>query len=592
MLVERTHTCGELRKEHVGTEVTVQGWASAVRDRGGITFLVLRDRHGTVQIVTDERSSQAARDTAHDVRLEYVVQVTGTVAERDERSKNADMDTGDIEVVGQSIEILSGTRPLPFQINDKAEETTHEETRLKYRYLDLRRPKLQRNMRIRHQATIAARKYFDDNGFYEIETPYLTKATPEGARDYLVPSRVHPGQWYALPQSPQIFKQILMVSGMDRYVQIVRCFRDEDLRADRQPEFTQIDLEISFATQDLVTRLSEGCIRAMWKAVHGIDIGAVPKITFAQAIERFGIDAPDMRYGMELATLTDEVAGSDFVPLARALESGGVVRGLCVKGAAADSSRKVLDGWTDFVKRYGMGGLLWGKINPDGAVAGPLKKVDGNHLAAAFGKLGAEVGDVVLIGAGDAGKVNTGLGRLRIQIAKERELFTDDQLAFCWVVDFPMFEKADDGAWTPMHHPFTSPKPEHIDWLGTDKMGDMLSNAYDLCLNGVELGGGSIRIHREEVQQRVFAALGIGPDEQQEKFGFLLDALAHGAPPHGGLAFGLDRIIMHLCEAESLRDVIAFPKTTSAQDLMAGAPGNVDAHELDELNVKSTAPQG
>lgn len=587
MLVERTHVCGALRLENAGQKVVLQGWASSVRDRGGVTFLVLRDRSGFVQLVLDERSNEEARSVAKNVRLEYVVQATGTVVER-AGGKNADMPTGNIEIVVEAIEILSETRPLPFQPDDRSAEQASEEVRLKYRFIDLRRPKLRNNMIARHRASMAVREYFDKQGFLEIETPYLTKATPEGARDYLVPSRVHPGQWYALPQSPQIFKQILMVGGMDRYFQIVRCFRDEDLRADRQPEFTQIDVEMSFATRDMVLDAAEGCVRAMWKRVLDVELGDIPRMTFREAISRFGVDAPDIRFAMELAHLEEDLKGSEFAPLARAIEDGGIIKGLCVKGAAADSSRKVLDAWTEFVKRYGMGGLLWGKVTADG-VTGPLKKVEPEALDAALKRLGAEDGDVVLIGAGSEGTVNPGLGRLRVQIAKERGLIPEGIFAFTWVVDFPLFEKDGDGNWTPMHHPFTSPKPEHMDWLGTDKMGDILSDAYDLVCNGSEIGGGSIRIHREANQEKVFNALGIGEAEQREKFGFLLDALAHGAPPHGGLAFGLDRIIGILTGAESLRDVIAFPKTTSAQDIMSGAPGTVPLHELEELHVANTS---
>jgi aspartyl-tRNA synthetase len=583
MLVQRTHTCGELRATHAGTEVIVQGWAQNVRDRGGVAFIVLRDRHGTVQITVDERSPAGAKEVVHQLAQEYVLQVRGTVVPR--YKPNSEMETGEIEIVASEIELLAPTRPLPFQISGQVD--AHENTRLKYRFLDLRRPDLQRNLILRHRAVMAVRRYLDGEGFLEIETPILTRATPEGARDYLVPSRVHPGEWYALPQSPQLFKQILMVAGYDRYFQIARCFRDEDLRADRQPEFTQIDIEVSFAPRDTVLHFAEGVARSMWQDALGYDIGEVPRISFAEAIERFGLDSPDMRFGMELVTLTDVVAGSTFPPILNAFEAGHVVRGFTVSGGG-DTSRKVIDQWTAFVRAYRLGGLLWGKV-VDGVLTGPAAKVldDGAPLIAA---LGAKEGDLVLIGAGAPGHVNPGLGRLRVQIAKERDLIPQGVFKFCWVLDFPLFEKTDEGEWTPMHHPFTSPKPQHIPWLGTERMGEILSDAYDLVCNGSEIGGGSIRIHREDVQQQVFRALRISDEEQRHKFGFLLDALSHGAPPHGGLAFGVDRCVAILTGSDSIRDVIAFPKTTSAQCLMTEAPSSVQAADLAALHVQNVVP--
>ena len=583
MLTRRTHTCGELRTEHTGQEVVVQGWASAVRDRGGVTFLLLRDRHGLVQITLDERCQDSVREVAKAVRLEYVLQVKGVVAARAEGAVKSDMATGAIEVVPSEVEILSGTKPLPFAIGKQSE--AHEETRLKHRYLDLRRPELQQNIVRRHQAAQAARNALTDLGFMEIETPILTKATPEGARDYLVPSRVHAGHWYALPQSPQIFKQILMVSGMDRYFQICRCFRDEDLRFDRQPEFTQIDIEMSFAPRDLVMEVAESVTRRMFADVLGHEVGEIPRIPYADAMERFGVDNPDLRFGMELISLDETLGGSTFPPVANAVAEGGRVRGFVVKGAVADASRKVLDGWTAFVRSYGLGGLLWGKVTADG-VTGPLKKAV-DDLDAFKAATGAEEGDVVLVAAGAEKAVNTGLGRLRVQVAKERDLIGEG-FAFAWVVDFPLFEETEEGGWTSTHHPFTAPKPEHMDWLGTERQGEVLSDAYDLVCNGNEICGGSIRIHRSDVQEKVFQALGIGPEEQREKFGFMLDALSYGAPPHGGMAFGFDRLMMWLCGTESIRDVIAFPKTTSAQDLMSGAPSTVPGADLVELHVKNT----
>jgi aspartyl-tRNA synthetase len=582
MLERRSHKAGELRREQIGERVTLQGWASAVRDRGGVSFVVLRDRSGQVQVVGDERSPTSARDVLRAVRLEYVVQVVGTVQAR--FAPNPDLPTGEVEVVVEEVEILSGTRPLPFRLD--AHGDASEEVRLKHRYLDLRRPELQQNLIVRHRVMLTVRKVLDRLGFLEIETPILTRATPEGARDYLVPSRVHPGEWYALPQSPQLFKQILMVAGMDRYMQICRCFRDEDLRVDRQPEFTQIDLEISFATQELVREIAEEMVRAVWQEVLGVEIPTIPLISYHEAMERYGVDAPDLRLGMELVELAPVFAASSFAPVRAALDAGGRVKGFVVRGGA-DATRKQLDAWTGFVKSYGLGGLLWGKLGEDG-LSGPLGKagVEAQALAEAAG---AAPGDLLLVGAGKPSAVYAGLGRLRVQVARERGLVPSEGFAFAWVVDFPLFERTETGSLASVHHPFTSALPEHVGLLGTGREHEMLANAYDLVCNGLELGGGSIRIHREEVQQQVFAALGIDAEEQSSRFGWLLDALAHGAPPHGGLAFGLDRMVMLLTGASSIRDVIAFPKTTSAQCLMSGAPSGVPAADLAELKVRSTA---
>ena len=582
----RTHTCGELRDPHVGQEVVLQGWVGAIRDRGGVAFTVLRDRHGAVQVTVDERSPDAVREAVKGVRLEYVLEVRGTVQQRAPGAANPKMPTGTIEVIASELTILSRTQPLPFVLDERGEGTL-EDTRLRYRFLDLRRPELQDNLRVRHRAAQAARRVLDAEDFLEIETPILTRATPEGARDYLVPSRVHPGSWYALPQSPQLFKQMLMVAGADRYYQIARCFRDEDLRVDRQPEFTQIDIEISFATRELVMEVVERVTRDMW-AVIGAVVDAFPVITYAEAIERFGVDAPDTRFGMELVTLTDVLSGSTFPPVRSALDAGGVLRGLTVSGAASDTSRKVLDQWTGFVREYGMGGLMWGKVKADGSLSGPAKKAVPPEAHAAFLEaMGASDGDIVLLGAGEPRHVNPGLGRLRAHVARARDLMPADTFAFCWVVDFPLMEPDDAGGWTSMHHPFTAPRPEHVAWLGTERTGEVLSDAYDLVCNGTEIGGGSIRIHDPEVQQTVFAALGISAAEQREKFGFLLDALSYGAPPHGGFAFGFDRCVMYLTGAASIRDVIAFPKTTSAQDLLTHAPAPVPAAEMAELKIRS-----
>jgi len=564
--------------------VLLQGWVHSYRDLGGLTFLILRDRHGQVQVTVDERCTEDLRQHASKARQEYVLEIEGTVHVRP--NPNNGLATGTIEVVPSTLTTLSTTPPMPFTIEGG---DAHEDTRLKYRYLDLRRKELQDKLVARHRATLAARRFLDAEGFLEIETPILTRATPEGARDYLVPSRVHPGHWYALPQSPQIFKQILMVAGMDRYFQIVKCFRDEDLRADRQPEFTQVDIEISFATADLVMEATQGVVESMFQAVRGHGLGEVPHLTYAEAMDRFGVDAPDLRFAMEHKDLTGMLSGSESTVIQGGLADGGLAKGMNVKGAAGDVSRKGIDAWTEFVRRYGMGGLLWGKVNPDGW-SGPMgKMLSAAEKETVGAALGAEEGDLLLLGVGPASKVHAGLGRLRAHIGKERGLTQAKDFAFCWVTDFPAFEYDEEaGRWVAMHHPFTSPKQEHVDLLGTGREGEILSDAYDFVCNGSEVSGGSIRIHDPEVQSRVFTALGLSLEEARDKFGFLLDALKHGAPPHGGIALGLDRIVMLLCETENIRDVIAFPKTTSAQCLMSGAPSTVEVAQLVELNVRNT----
>ena len=598
-MLERTHNCGELRAEHVGQNVVLHGWVHSLRDKKTI-FIVLRDRYGLVQVTLDENASEEIMEIGRSLALEYTLEVQGVVQAR--YAPNDNMPTGAIEVIPSNVTVLSKTKPLPFPIDDtKALETAKkaaekqgrnakdvdvsvsDEVRLTYRYLDLRRPHLQRSLRIRHKAALVVRNYLDDMGFYEIETPILNRSTPEGARDYLVPSRVHPGKWYALPQSPQIFKQILMIGGMDRYFQLCRCFRDEDLRSDRQPEFTQIDMEMSFVTQDMIIELSNGMIREVWKKVIGVEVGEIPHITYAEAIERFGVDNPDMRFGMEL--FSADWGSTSFEFIANSVAEGGVVRGFVVPGGASISTKFPKKEWVDFVRDYRMGGLLWGKLE-DGQWTGTLQKMEPELLAQIPN---VQDGDMVLMGAGTANIVNTALGRLRAHVAKFHNMVPENAFAFVWVTDFPAFEYDDENdRWVSVHHPFTKPIDEHIAWLGTDKMGAILSDAYDIVCNGYEIGGGSIRIHNSDVQSKVFEALGLSHDEARNKFGFLMDALQYGAPPHGGLAMGFDRWSMLLAGTENIRDVIAFPKTTKAADLMAEAPNTVADEQLQELYVRNT----
>lgn len=605
----RTHTCGELRKTHAGTEVRLHGWAHAVRDRGGVLFILLRDRHGIVQVTVGDKSPVEAVQVAKDVRIEYVVDVTGTVALRDQSAINAGMDTGDIEIVASDVHIVSSTRPIPFMIAEQGGKKSKgksdtpdasacgEETRLKYRYLDLRRSHLQSNIIARHKATIAVRNYLDQSGFLEIETPILTKATPEGARDYIVPSRVHPGSWYALPQSPQLYKQLLMISGFDRYFQITKCFRDEDLRQDRQPEFTQIDLEMSFVKRESVMKVAEGIVRSMFWRVCGKQIGPIPHMTYAEAMQRFGVDAPDLRFGMELQDISDVpiVKNSEFAPIRSAFEKQGIVKAFVFEGAATSSSRKVLDGYTSFVKSYGCGGLLYGKVGSNGTISGPLGKISSDTEVLSqliTNQLGAKDGDLIICAAGDASTVNAALGRLRVKLGHDSGMVKNGPaFSFCWVVDFPLFEFDEkEKQFTSVHHPFTAPIDEDAALLqDPTQFGKIVSNAYDLVCNGNEIGGGSIRISNMDVQKKVFSALQISEEEQKQKFGFLLDALSYGAPPHGGLALGLDRCLMIMTGSEGIRDVIAFPKTTSASDIMAGAPSVIPEQQLAELHVEQTS---
>ena len=582
MSTYRTHSCGQLRREHVGQTVLLQGWVHRVRDLGGVTFFDLRDRHGLTQVVV--RQGPALEKAAR-VRPEFVLGVRGMVEVRDGDVVNSKIPTGAIEVVADEIEILNEARTPPFPINE--DTAVSEETRLRYRYLDLRRPALQRNLILRHKVSIAARQYFDTEGFLEIETPILTKSTPEGARDYLVPSRVHRGEFFALPQSPQIFKQILMIAGMDRYFQICRCFRDEDLRADRQPEFTQIDVEVSFANEDVVYGVVEGAVKAMWAAAGHTIATPFERMSFADAMRLYGSDKPDLRPGMPIGDVSHLFADSPFSVFKDAVEAGGVVRGFVVKGAAG-SSRKELDTLAEQARQLGAGGLVWVRLAQGALQSSALKAAGEGPLRAAFDSCGGEEGDLLLLASGPELKVATWLGQLRLQVARKAGLLKPDDFRFVWVTEFPLFEwNPDESRWDSMHHPFTSPTPEDVALLASDP-GKVRARAYDLALNGSEIAGGSIRIHRPDVQRQVFSLLGISQEQAQARFGFFLEALEYGTPPHGGIAFGLDRIVAILCEEPSIREVMAFPKTAQAVDLMAGSPSSVDDRQLKELHIKPT----
>lgn len=584
---KRSHHCGVLGKDMAGQHVILCGWVSKRRDHGGLIFIDLRDRSGIVQIVVDPDTAGSSFKTAEDIRNEYVIKVSGTVRMRDEATVNANIATGMIEVMAEEIEVLNSAKTPPFYIQDNID--TDENLRLKYRYLDLRRPEMQRNLILRHKVTKLMRDYLDSRDFLEIETPMLTKSTPEGARDYLVPSRVNPGKFYALPQSPQIFKQLLMVAGMERYFQIARCFRDEDLRADRQPEFTQLDMEMSFMEVDEILELMEGLIAYIFEGALGKKI-QVPfqRLTWDEAMDRYGSDKPDLRFGMELINMVEAVKDSDFKVFNTIIENGGIVKAINVKGYAA-IPRRELDGLVDFVGIYGAKGLAWMQIQEDGSVKSPIAKFFSEaHLANILKTAAAEPGDLLLFIADKPAVVAQALGALRIEMAKRRNLIDHDALAFTWVVDFPMFEyDEEEKRYVAMHHPFTAPRDEDLPLLQTDP-GKVYAKAYDMVLNGTEIGGGSIRIHRRDVQKQVFSAIGLTDEQAAEKFGFMMNAFEYGAPPHGGLAFGLDRLIMIMAQRDSIRDVIAFPKTQSAACLMTQAPNDVDEKQLRELHIKTS----
>ncbi|HDU1432928.1 TPA: aspartate--tRNA ligase [Staphylococcus pseudintermedius] len=585
-MAKRTTYCGSVTEELLEQEVTLKGWVHNRRDLGGLIFVDVRDREGYVQVVFNPAFSKEALEVAERIRSEYVVEITGTVTKRDDETINPKIKTGQVEVQAKSIEIINQSETPPFSINEE-NLNVDENIRLKYRYLDLRRQKLAQTFKMRHQITRSIRQFLDGDGFYDVETPVLTKSTPEGARDYLVPSRVHDGEFYALPQSPQLFKQLLMISGFDKYYQIVKCFRDEDLRADRQPEFTQIDIEMSFVEQEDVMQLGEAMVKNVLADVKGIEMtDAFPRMTYTEAMSRYGTDKPDTRFGMELLDVSELGQIMDFKVFKGAVESGGQVKALVVENAAADYTRKDIDGLTEFVNIYGAKGLAWVKVVEDG-LNGPIARFfEDAHVTKLQALTGAKAGDLVLFVADSKDVVAQSLGALRNKLGKERGLIDPEQYNFLWVTDWPLLEYDEEARrYVAAHHPFTSPKVEDIDLLETAPE-QAQAQAYDLVLNGFELGGGSIRIHDGELQQRMFKALGFSDEAAQEQFGFLLDAFKYGAPPHGGIALGLDRFVMILSGRTNLRDTIAFPKTASATDLMTDAPSPVSERQLDELSLR------
>ncbi|MFS4741302.1 aspartate--tRNA ligase [Staphylococcus aureus] len=583
---KRTTYCGLVTEAFLGQEITLKGWVNNRRDLGGLIFVDLRDREGIVQVVFNPAFSEEALKIAETVRSEYVVEVQGTVTKRDPETVNPKIKTGQVEVQVTNIKVINKSETPPFSINEE-NVNVDENIRLKYRYLDLRRQELAQTFKMRHQITRSIRQYLDDEGFFDIETPVLTKSTPEGARDYLVPSRVHDGEFYALPQSPQLFKQLLMISGFDKYYQIVKCFRDEDLRADRQPEFTQVDIEMSFVDQEDVMQMGEEMLKKVVKEVKGVEInGAFPRMTYKEAMRRYGSDKPDTRFEMELIDVSQLGRDMDFKVFKDTVENDGEIKAIVAKGAAEQYTRKDMDALTEFVNIYGAKGLAWVKVVEDG-LTGPIGRFfEAENVETLLTLTGAEAGDLVMFVADKPNVVAQSLGALRVKLAKELGLIDETKLNFLWVTDWPLLEYDEDAKrYVAAHHPFTSPKEADIAKLGTAPE-EAEANAYDIVLNGYELGGGSIRIHDGELQEKMFEVLGFTKEQAQEQFGFLLDAFKYGAPPHGGIALGLDRLVMLLTNRTNLRDTIAFPKTASATCLLTNAPGEVSDKQLEELSLR------